>query len=1181
MGSEAHCSPPVAEAEQNQLALFALLFRKERFTRFDELQRQIAIDLATFEKQARPLNTPAALTQFILGSREVLEHLRLAAQARIDEARVGRLRLTAEEQSLRNEWEVEGATLLNSLMFDTLRVPTQAFLDRLAARLGLLERSELQAIRDHLRQAGASMTNVLTGTINTWVERAFRINSATRALRLQRTTFTVADAFQVWGERQTDPDDITPRTFAEQVAYVFFVRLLLVRVLEDKQVITRRLASDGGFADWSDYVRRNFEEVAGVSILNENYYQLLARKAGQYYLHFFQQSVFDWYVPDDYLLVETLDFLCRYNFRDVSSDIIGFTFAEYIDRTARGRKGHYLTPPDVVDYMLDLLEYRGPEVLGRSVIDPASGSGSFLVHAARRYRDALVEALCGTYGLPDATALAAHTEARRELARTYLAALTTQFVGMERNPFGCYLAEMNLLIQALDDLVILRGTPDGGPINRFAIYNTDSLDLPPEVLAITSPTTTASLIPDRYSERLIDEAYPIKARLGSYAGGFFYVIANPPYVNRRQESFDTDRYRSAPFYGSVLAGDVNLYLLFLRLGIHYLSDYGRMIFIIPLPIFGDRSASAAREMVATTPFSVTAAIRFYRGNVLFRGVDQAVGVLRVDRIDPPATTLVVSGGESLRDARAAQFATPTANVIGVTPRTNLWQQNWLVTTSQASVDIWQHAMNISRNGLQMLADLVDATFDMQQGDVNATVINPLRRGRAGRQAPTDIAIYKGDDALPWAPFPATPSDWATTVPAAGVLPQAQRAAQVLATINQRPTREVGMVLRQVARLNTRERLTATWFERDAAHPLAFTNEVWRMAVLPGANADDGKALLALCMSRTIAYLINLFSTNNHVGKDELRRVPIPAAGTFPRQRLAQLATDLLTARETVETAYVQPYGVQLPEYFEAGDVYLPPSAILTQNPTLVPTVTLAVLEQRQVVQNTGQATRTLDVLLQRGHITWPNVSSEMAASLDLWFRDPAHQRLTWAQARAWVFPEPMAAGRWLTTYRMVAGQAQAVWDRVIQLQQDIDDEVMAWYGYTAFLPLVDELRQGVAWARRGRSTHPSPSPVPLGTPATTAPGSSIQTARVAVVSSNLAAVGYNSTAEVLEIEFQDGRIVQYAPVPADVHAALMAAASKGQFYQEQVRGKFPRREEMSEPNGQLPEDGAEPPAPAS
>jgi hypothetical protein len=275
------------------------------------------------------------------------------------------------------------------------------------------------------------------------------------------------------------------------------------------------------------------------------------------------------------------------------------------------------------------------------------------------------------------------------------------------------------------------------------------------------------LIQDRLSERLADEAYPLKARLGDYAPGFFYIISNPPYVSSKQEEFDVSRYRNAEFYKAILAGDTNLYLLFLRLGLYYLADYGQMIFIMPLTIFGDKSASAARKLLKTPPFSPAVLVRFYRGDILFPGVDQAVGIVRVNRSISVDTT-VISGGYTVQEARAAQFGMVPADVIDAVPQNHIWQGNWLVIQSQESLDVWRHAKRVSENLERQLGALLDETFERKQGDVNATYVNPLRLGSSnGSFANGDVALYKGEDVKAFAPLPISPSDWARPLSTSG------------------------------------------------------------------------------------------------------------------------------------------------------------------------------------------------------------------------------------------------------------------------------------------------------------------------------------------------------------------------------------------------------------------------------
>ncbi|MFT4037565.1 MAG: KTSC domain-containing protein [Thermomicrobiales bacterium] len=50
-----------------------------------------------------------------------------------------------------------------------------------------------------------------------------------------------------------------------------------------------------------------------------------------------------------------------------------------------------------------------------------------------------------------------------------------------------------------------------------------------------------------------------------------------------------------------------------------------------------------------------------------------------------------------------------------------------------------------------------------------------------------------------------------------------------------------------------------------------------------------------------------------------------------------------------------------------------------------------------------------------------------------------------------------------------------------------------------------------------------------------------------VDSSMLRSAGYDAKSETLELEFTNGRVYQYAEVPPEVFADLMAADSKGRY----------------------------------
>jgi len=63
--------------------------------------------------------------------------------------------------------------------------------------------------------------------------------------------------------------------------------------------------------------------------------------------------------------------------------------------------------------------------------------------------------------------------------------------------------------------------------------------------------------------------------------------------------------------------------------------------------------------------------------------------------------------------------------------------------------------------------------------------------------------------------------------------------------------------------------------------------------------------------------------------------------------------------------------------------------------------------------------------------------------------------------------------------------------------------------------------------------------------------------RQPVHSHALAAVGYSKRLHALEVEFVNGAVYRYSNVPPEIYRDLLVAPSKAQFYDANVRGRFP------------------------
>jgi KTSC domain-containing protein len=66
--------------------------------------------------------------------------------------------------------------------------------------------------------------------------------------------------------------------------------------------------------------------------------------------------------------------------------------------------------------------------------------------------------------------------------------------------------------------------------------------------------------------------------------------------------------------------------------------------------------------------------------------------------------------------------------------------------------------------------------------------------------------------------------------------------------------------------------------------------------------------------------------------------------------------------------------------------------------------------------------------------------------------------------------------------------------------------------------------------------------------------------RTRVGSSVIAALGYDGRQNLLEVEFRSGRIYHYFLVPKATYEALRIAGSIGEYFNREIRTRYPYRE---------------------
>lgn len=592
---------PGALSPENRRALHDLwdLFRKDAFAGTTRLIEEIAIGVDEWRQRALPLGTGS-------GHEKVLaETLRLLVQELQHEARrILTGHLTRYAEFIENARRVADAdTETAEVQLQAIRATVITALEQARTPLGL-DPADMDAVETSLLRLeqgprafpslGALMADVLAvinaarlrkhgagskhsrpwrdlaelaaleAALKVYGERAFAWHHRRAALRqTYRADIAVHEDYAVWeslvqetmlggmneGQRHDE--------FALQAAYVVFIRLLLIRVCEDKGIFPHRFLSDGGLQHWREDIERYLKFASGnpyTPLLDMAY-----ANAQNIYAHFFTgRELFNWFILDEAHLLMALHRLVRFNFAGVDSDIVGTVYNTYVDREEKQNKGQYYTPTPIVDYILDTVGYTaGPAVIGGSkrLIDPACGSGTFLVRAAKR----LVAAYQGTAAqVQDPVAV--------------LDRVQNALYGFDLNPFACYLAETNLLIQVLD---LVKAAHDAGhrpTLRPFHIYNVDALTRSSGLYQYVQYGTLQA------EEN--DEVDQIKCRApGSpYANGFAFVVANPPYGASLSPPYRETLRQS---YQDVFRGQPDTYVFFLKLGLELLASNGKMGFITP------------------------------------------------------------------------------------------------------------------------------------------------------------------------------------------------------------------------------------------------------------------------------------------------------------------------------------------------------------------------------------------------------------------------------------------------------------------------------------------------------------------------------------------------------------------------------------------------------------------------
>lgn len=355
------------------------------------------------------------------------------------------------------------------------------------------------------------------------------------------------------------PDSDLGKALAQyeaHVAYYAATRLLLVRIWEDLGLLQPMLY-DGGF----DTQMQRFDNLVRDVVAHS-----FTRAGDRYRSLFTQHASYGWYVPDEVTYGEVIYELGTTYLGAIESDVLGRVYEQLLAHIDRKLLGQYYTPRDVIELVWDLIgldavaDHAESEDRVPRVLDIATGSGGFLVHAAAALRRRLAQA---------------QQAGATIRTQDWLNGMAEGLVGVEVQRFSAYLAELNLLVQ-LGHVVAQQ--PDLR-LPPLGVLSADTLALhDPDGLHACTVELGSALLTDGAEARR-RAAVVVNA---TQEGGTPFDVAcgNPPYVGQKVAAALIDRTRREhPYWEQHVGHHMDYLYWFIVLGISKLRPGGRFGFV--------------------------------------------------------------------------------------------------------------------------------------------------------------------------------------------------------------------------------------------------------------------------------------------------------------------------------------------------------------------------------------------------------------------------------------------------------------------------------------------------------------------------------------------------------------------------------------------------------------------------
>lgn len=472
--------------------------------------------------------------------------------------------------------------------------------------------------------------SISSGEIERYAERVGR-----RAKRESVTRALFRD-FMDWRSRLSKSIDKYDRgrkiskEEKDEAIQKFLNRLIFIRACEDRGLENERLRAT--VREWKREGKRRL--MSHVRDIFEEYNI-------DYDSSIFAPHMASGLVVDDEVLAGIITGLyenpdgVRYDFNDIDPDVLGNIYEQYLatilragggvlERDAKRKEmGIYYTPTYIVDYIVKntlgelLKKAKSPGELEKiRVLDPACGSGSFLIRAYEMLSDAYRKANGGDQEMLG-----------ENVSRNAYTILTKNLYGVDLDNKAVEIAELNLLLRAAKRKGLLPPLSDNIKRGNSLISGSEE-ELKKyfgEHWRAKHPFNWEQEFPDAMRE-----------------GGFDVVVGNPPWVRAKIacDAHELD-YLNAKFR-EYSVGELNLYKLFVVEAIKKLKKNGLFAFIIPSSYLSDRDSIELRKWLLTN-YRIVSILLFSEKATkeIFEGaITQATTILVVKNTAPASENLI-------------------------------------------------------------------------------------------------------------------------------------------------------------------------------------------------------------------------------------------------------------------------------------------------------------------------------------------------------------------------------------------------------------------------------------------------------------------------------------------------------------------------------------------------------------